>query len=100
MFGCLDQLDMFNLHGVEAICRTLQYQEHEIHKKLEAKRADNSKNMEWFLGRAKRIGNPIISPELVEWVAKKAASESTILKEQRKAAEERALQAANKKGAK
>ena len=47
---------------------------------------------DYYLGRSRRTGGAIISPDLVKWVADKAARDSAILKEQRKAAEERALQ--------
>ena len=46
---------------------------------------------EYFLGRPRRTGGALVSPELLLWVADKAQKGSAILKEQRKAAEERAL---------
>ena len=58
-------------------------------KKVESKRAPDG--AEYFLGRAKRTGGALISPELTKWVAERAQRDSQILKEQRKAAEERSL---------
>ena len=89
LLGCVDQLDLGNLAGAEAIARHLQYHEHEVKKKQDAKRSYDQS--EHFLGRPKRTGGALIAPELLQWVADKASKDSAILKEQRKAAEERAL---------
>ena len=63
--------------------------EHEVKKKAEAKKQPDGS--EYFVGRQKRTGGALVSPDLVKWVAEKASRESAILKESRKAAEERAL---------
>ena len=55
-----------------------------------------SDGSEFFVGRQKRTGGALISPELVKWVAEKAARESAILKESQKAAKEQALAHAKK----
>eukprot|EP00971_Amphidinium_carterae_P190185 3774992-Amphidinium_carterae.1 len=46
---------------------------------------------EYFLGRSKRAGGAIVSPELLRYVAERASRDSAILKETRKASEEKAL---------
>jgi len=95
LMGCLDQLDLSNLASAESAIRHLQYVEHEVKKKVESKRAPD--NSEYFLGRIRRTGGCIIDPNLLKWVAERASRDSQILKEQRKAAEERALLKAPKK---
>ena len=89
LLGCVDQLDLGNLCGAEAIARHLQFHEHEVKKKQDAKRGYDQN--EYFLGRPRRSGGALISPEVLEWVAGKAQKDSSILTEQRKAVEERAL---------
>ena len=81
LLGCVDQLDLSNPAGVEAICRNLQHVEHEVKKRSDKAGAEMS---DWFLGRARRSGGAIVSPELTEWVAKKAERRAAILKEERK----------------
>ena len=44
-----------------------------------------------FEGRTRMAGGAIVSPDLLRHVAEKAAQENDILKQQRKAAEVRAL---------
>ena len=89
LLACVDQVDPGNLCGMEAAARHLQFVEYEVKKKADSKRSDSK--AEFFLGRSKRTGGALISPELLKWVSDKAAQESAVLKEQRKAAEERAL---------
>ena len=48
---------------------------------------------ELFRGRARMAGGALISPLLIEFVAKKAGENSEILKQQRKALEARGLAA-------
>ena len=90
-----DQLDVSNLACLEAATRRLQYYEAEERKKQEAKRdADGS---EWFLGRSGKVGGNLVSPDLEKHVAERAARKASILKEQRKAQEERQLLRKDKK---
>ena len=95
MLGCVDQFDLSNSAGAEAIVRHIQFAEHEVKKKADAKREQDGS--EHFLGRTRRTGGALISPELLKWVAEQASKDSAILKETRKAAEERALARAPKK---
>lgn len=90
MAASVDQLDIGNLVSIECACRQLQYVEHEVKKKADARRGDYSAEA-YFLGRTRRSGGALIAPELLKWVSEKAARDSAVLKEQRKAAEERAL---------
>ncbi len=89
LFVTVDQVDAFNLAGVESLLRTLQYIEFEVRKKREAKlQVDNSY---YFRSRPRNVGGAIIDPALLEYIAKRASQDSAVLKEQRKAAEEAAL---------
>jgi hypothetical protein len=90
-----DQLDCSNLAFAESSARRIQQIEYDQKRKYEAKRG--SSHSEYYLGRAVRSGNNLMSPELQKWVATKAAAEAQILKEQRKADEERGLARKNEK---
>ncbi|CAK0895720.1 unnamed protein product, partial [Prorocentrum cordatum] len=81
-----DQVDVANLASMEALARHLQFLEHKIKKKKETIKEFDSQD--YYLGRTRRTGGAIISPELLKWVAESAARDSAILKEERKAAEE------------
>ena len=86
---CVDQVDASNLACCEVLARHIQFVEHEVKKKAESRRdADGS---EYFLGRTKRTGGALISPALLQWVATRASQEAAVMKETRKAAEERSL---------
>ena len=85
LLGCVDQLDLSNLAGVEAICRNLQHTEHEIQKRSDKAGAEVS---DWLLGRTRRNGGAIVAPDLIRWVSDKAAKRANILKEERKLASE------------
>ena len=61
----------------------------EAKKKVEAKRPYDAS--EYYLGRSKKTGGALQSPALARWVADRAQRGSAIMKEQRKAAEERSL---------
>jgi len=93
---CVDQVDGVNLVSMEVAARHLQYVEHEVRKKTEAKKGDSS-GAEYFLGKQSRAGGALIAPELLKWVAERAARDSAVMKEHRKAMEERALARAPKK---
>eukprot|EP00971_Amphidinium_carterae_P296522 5890637-Amphidinium_carterae.1 len=89
LLACTDQLDMTNIAGAEALARRLQLVEYDVLKKTEEKVLEDGG--EYFLGRSKRAGGAIIAPELLRHVAERASRDSAILKETRKAAEEKAL---------
>ncbi len=89
---------MGNLACVESAVRHLQYTEHEVKKRSEAKKTPDSS--EYFLGRHKRTGGALICPDLLKWVSERASRDANILKEQRKVTEERALAKPKNKGGK
>ena len=84
-----DQVDVSNLASMEALARHMQFIEQKVKKKKET--ALNFDSQDYYLGRTRRTGGAIMCPELLKWVAESAARDSAILKEERKAAEERAL---------
>ena len=87
--ACIYQCDVSNLACMESVARNIQYIEFEVKKKVEAKRPFDSS--EYYLGRSKKTGGALQSPVLARWVAERASRDSAIMKEQRKAAEERSL---------
>ena len=89
LLGCHDQLDLANLCGVESLVRQLQFLENEVRKRTEASRPPSG--AEYYLGRPKKVGGAIQDPSLTEFISQQAQKESNILKEQRKAREERQL---------
>ena len=91
----VDQLDGFNLTGVESLVRVLQYHECEVRKKREAKAPPDGSR--YFRSRGKATGGCVLDPELLKWIAAKAGQDSAILKETRKAAEEATLSRKGKK---
>ena len=95
LLGCVDQYDLSNSAGAESLVRHAQFAEHEVKKRADAKKEHDGS--EYFLGRTKRTGGALISPDLLKWVSEQAAKDSAILKETRKAVEERALARAPKK---
>ena len=96
LLGCVDQCDVPNLAAAEAAIRHLQYTEFEVKKKIESKQG-HSGGSEHFLGRHRRLGGALICPTLLRWVSDQSMKDSQILKEQRKAAEEKALLRGGKK---
>jgi hypothetical protein len=91
-----DQLDLSNLASAETLCRHMQLIEFETKKKNDARKGADSS--EYYLGRSRRTGGNLLSPELQKHIADKASRDTSILKEQRKAAEERALTRKTTKG--
>ena len=87
--ACIYQCDVSNLACMESVARNIQYIGFEVKKKVEAKRPFDSS--EYYLGRSKKTGGALQSPVLARWVAERASRDSAIMKEQRKAAEERSL---------
>ncbi len=95
LFITVDQLDGFNLTGVESLVRVLQYHEYEVRKKRDAKAPPDGSH--YFRSRGKATGGCVLDPELLKWIAAKAGQDSAILKETRKAAEEATLSRKGKK---
>ncbi len=96
LFLCVEQYDIVNSAGVESLMRELQYIEFEVKKKREAKAPPDQGY--YFRGRSKLTGGAILCPALLKWISERASRDSSILKEQRKAAEEFALARKSAKG--
>jgi hypothetical protein len=89
-----DQLDVVNLASAECLLRHMQMTEARV-KKLQESKRDFDAN-EYYLGRTRRTGGALICPALTKWVAEQATADSAILKEQRRAEEERKAQRGKK----
>ena len=94
----IDQLDISNLQCFEQLERKRQFWEECYRQRLEEQKLVKhagkdaaSLNLEAFSGRARMAGGAVISPLLITHVAKKAAEDSEILKQQRKALEARGI---------
>jgi hypothetical protein len=93
---CCDQLNVSELQCFEKIARRLQLWEEVYSVKL--RKAEGGEEVDgWlderaiFLGQGKSRGHALVCPLLEEWVAKQLEKESAVLKERRKAREERQL---------
>ena len=104
-----DHLDISNLLCFETLERKRQWIEESYRQKLEERRIQKfgggrdpgAITAEAFAGRPRMLGHSIVNPELIAYVARKAAEDSEILKQQRKALEARGLSLPGaKKGAK
>ena len=103
---CYDQLDASNLACAELLTRQLQLIEDKHLDRLDssssAGRATGPyQDTHLYLGTTSTRGGVIVCPKLQKWIGEQLAAESLVLKERRKAREERALSRPNpKKGAK
>jgi hypothetical protein len=70
-------------------CRHLELFEFETGKKTDARKSGDSS--EYYQGRSGRSGGDLLSPELKKHIADKTSRDTAILREKRKAADERAL---------
>ena len=86
-----DQLDAANCASMEMLLRYLQNTEAEVKKAQESKKDFDSSV--YYLGRSRRTGGALVSPELTKWGADRASADYAILKEQRKIMDERKLSA-------
>jgi hypothetical protein len=108
--GCYDQVNLPNIAGLEKLLREAQFVEWqyaESSKKASEGKTDDgggkrpkgsgkgdvlvSKEMELFTGKHKEYGSIMIAPELLAYVAVEAEKEVHVMKQVRKAREERAL---------
>ena len=92
-----DQLDMPNVASAELIARRLQLAE-ERHKDRLGGEGTASEDLHLYLGTDPTRGNLCVCPALSDWVGKELAAESAVMKERRKAKEERALARPKKEG--
>lgn len=87
---CYNQLSIGALATIEYLARQIQTQEQRWRDRITGTIGDQQQEAQLFSGVSGRT--PLcISPALQEWVAEEARKESAVLKEQRKAREERAL---------
>lgn len=101
--GCIDQLDLPNLAIVEVLFREAQIAEYyyrqierdDLEKSRLSKKAGDRglgvDEVEYFQGAEKTAHDTMIAPDLVEWISKQGERDSSIMKNMRKAREERAL---------
>ena len=107
--GCYDQLNIANIAGLEKLLREAQLIEWQYAESArKAKDGDGdgggkkskgsgkgdvlvSGEQQLFTGKHKEYGNVMISPELFAYVAQEAEKEVSVMKQVRKAREERAL---------
>ena len=101
--GCIDQVDLTKLAAVEVLLREAQmveyhYQNVEKDKEETAKKQKGhsaapltSEEMMLFQGTGKSHFESMICPDLMEHIAKALERDANILKQSRKAREERAL---------
>ena len=82
-----DQLDVPNLSSFECLCRRYQAIEETLRPN---EREAPIEGMEHFMGRIRLSGGVAMSPDLSRCVADQLALETSVLKERRKAREERA----------
>ena len=96
LFGCVDQLDLSNLAGAEVLCLQFQWRETQIRLRTDKDKAwDGS---EFYLGRARKARGALQDPKLAKFIAGRAAVGAAVLKETRKAAEEKRLARAKAAG--
>ena len=89
----VDQLDCTNLGVIELICREIQMIEEKYAERLRS-HSELSEESHHFLGTNMSKGNVCMSPALRDYIASEMRDEASILKERRKAREERQLQRA------
>ena len=93
-----DQLDVTNLACAELVCRQLQLLEEKQMQSStpQAESASVAEESSLFMGTASAHGAVLVCPELKSWVSSELSREASILKERRKAREERTLARNNK----
>ncbi|CAK0824003.1 unnamed protein product, partial [Prorocentrum cordatum] len=72
-----DQVDVANLASMGALARHLQFLEHKVKKKKETIKDFDSQD--YYLGRTRRTGGAIISPELLKWEEERKAAEEQVM---------------------
>ena len=93
--GCYDQINLYSSAAAETHCRQLQLVEvEEKHRDRLLQQqglADQTDDSHLFLGGQGTRGGCCVCPELQSWIAEQLQKESAVLKERRKAREERQL---------
>ena len=102
--GCYDVMDVTNLASFEILMRRLQLIEYTYSEKgpappsKEDKGKGKGKSMhvglydesQIFMGSHKEFGDIMVAPDLLEYVSKEVEKEAAVMKQVRKAREERA----------
>eukprot|EP00973_Karenia_brevis_P056924 7918184-Karenia_brevis.AAC.1 len=88
---------MANIASAELLVRQLQLIEQKHAERLPGSSEDGDSGMHLFLGTSNTRGGICVAPSLSEYIAEEAKKESAVLKEQRKAREERSLARKNAK---
>ena len=96
---CYDQLNAGSLAGLELVCRQIQYCEDELSHRFDDMQGDAVSDY-YLMSGAQSRSQLCICPELRAWIASEVQKESSVLKERRKAREERVLANPKKKGGK
>ena len=95
-----DQLDLGNLAGVELMVRQLQLVEERHKDRLGGSSGKDSLDEKYLFAGSAHRNNLCVCPKLQEWVGEEMRKESLIMKERRKAREERGLARPPPKGPK
>ena len=87
------------LAGLELVCRQIQICEDKLSHRFDDTQGDAVSDY-YLMSGAQSRSQLCICPELRAWIASKVQKESSVLKERRKAREERVLANPKKKGGK
>lgn len=89
---CYDQVDVLNLASAELVCRQLQLLEGRVYQSSDnAATSAIAEESSLYMGTSTAHGAVLVAPELKGWIAGELAREASVLKERRKAREERTL---------
>ncbi|CAK0813243.1 unnamed protein product, partial [Prorocentrum cordatum] len=90
---CYDQLDVSSAASTELICRQLQLCVEKLKDRIlgTAGSGHQEHDESWFFTGLQNTSCIMACPALSQWVAEQVAAENAVLKERRKAREERAL---------
>ena len=94
---CYDQLNGSNIAVGEQMMRQIMLSEERLKDRFGSQAPDGFDEFHLYSGRQDRYAL-CIDPALSEWVAKEVSKESVVMKERRKAREERALTRPKKQG--
>lgn len=89
---CYDQVDVLNLASAELVCRQLQLIEDRMFQSSDnGASSAAAEESSLYMGTSTAHGAVLVSPDLKGWIAGELAREASVLKERRKAREERTL---------
>ena len=96
---CYDQYNAAASAALELVCRQIQIAEDKLSHRFEDVSSDHHSDY-YLMSGAQSKSQLCISPELKAWISSEVQKESSILKERRKAREERVLANPKRKGGK